>query len=163
MDGRAGTSSVESLDPCVKSRIVIGFILPVLFLPSLLTHLVLWRMEEFVDLKVVRKPWFFFHPGKIDLKGTQIEWNDRLQAEAGRLEVRYPVHRALFGNIPLSVEAEKLAVSFGPRWSRVIGHEHVVFDHVSAKVVALSSGEIQLDYVNAESKMIQFHLKGAEA
>ncbi|OGX03021.1 MAG: hypothetical protein A3G87_05165 [Omnitrophica bacterium RIFCSPLOWO2_12_FULL_50_11] len=146
----------------MKPRVVIGLVLPLLFLPSFFTHVVLWRIEDYLGIKVSRKPILTFHPGKIDLSGTAIEWNDGLRTQSGILEVRYPLHRALLGDIPISVDAKELAVTFGPRWSQVIGQEHVVFDHVSARVLATSTGQIQVDYLNAESKTIQFHLKGSE-
>lgn len=129
-------------------------------LPTVLTHLFLWQVERRLDLKIHRKPVFVLVPGAFDLKQTSLEWKDRLHVKAGTLSVEFPPTAFVRSRFPVSLRGKNLSVAFGSEWAASVGQEDVLFDIVDAELVVGGKTGFDIRSLDAESKTIQFHLKG---
>lgn len=161
MDWKAVTRLFKDFHQPVKRRLVIGFAVGVILFPTLSTHLFFWRIEHGLNLKIHRKPLFVLLPGFIHLDPVSLEWAGRLYVRSGSLEVRFPWTGMLPSRLPISFEGRNLAIQAGPELSKALGKNEVIFDRVSAKILVNSRRAIDLEFLDAESKTIQFHLSNS--
>jgi len=160
MARNAAPNIIQNFRYVLNWRVVAGVAVTLFVVPSILTHLFLWRVESALDLEIDGKPFFAFYPGTVDLSRSSIVWKDRFAARPSSLVVRYPILQLLSGRIPVSLEGTNVAVSFGPKFSALIGHEEVLFDVVSARVISSRAVGLEIDFLDAQSKTIQFQLSG---
>jgi len=151
-------SAAAVADHLVKRRNLAWILIPLILLPSILAHVVLWRIEQLLDLKIEQKPYLTFRIGALELGDASLHWKDYLQVRSGSLHVRYGVSGILTGKFPISLEGDELVVTFGPKLRDLVGQNEAVFDHLSAKVMTTASGEIEIEFLKAQSKTLQFNL-----
>ena len=159
MDGNAATRRFASSRWFVKRRIGIGLAVLFLILPSLSTHLFLWRLERRLELKIGSKPFFTLWPGSISVKNNlHLEWSDQLKVTSGSLTVRFPLSALIRNRFPIAMEGSHLKVEPGLGFRGVIGQDQVFFDHFATKLVIDSHRISEIEYLDAQSKTMEFHL-----
>jgi len=143
----------------VRGRIWIGAAALFLILPSLSTHLFLWRLERRLQLKIGSKPFFTLWPGSVSVKhNLRLEWSDQLKVTSGSLAVRFPLSALVQDRFSISLEGKNLMVEPGLGFREVIGQSQVVFDRFATKFVIDSRRISDIEYLDAESKTMEFHL-----
>ena len=156
----AVTQFFKTFSRLVKWQALVLLAALLLACPTLLAHLFFWRIEYSLNLKVLKKPMFIPLPGVIHLKNASLIWPDYFRLDSGSLTVRYPVTALFQIQYPISLSGENLAVTFSPQLQKTVGQEKVVFDRVDTRLVIRSKRLEDIEYLNAESKTLQFHLKG---
>lgn len=146
----------------MKRRILalIGLGICLLLWPSFLTHLFFWRIERRLNLEINRKPVFTVIPGLIRLNGDFLEWKDRLRVRSGSLEIRFPVSALFRKQYPITLEGNNLRVEIAPGLREALGGSEFLFDRFSARLKIRSEPGVDVDFLDAESKTIRFHLNG---
>lgn len=140
---------------------VLVVLLILLLTPTALMHLFLWRIEHRLDFKIHRRPLVSFVPGFISLEDLSATWRGRLKIDSGVLLVRYPLSALLSSRIPVAFKGEEVSVQFDVEFEKLAGIREVVFDRIEARVIIGSKHSrrsVEIDYLDAESKTIQFHL-----
>ena len=140
-----------------KIAVVIGILA---ITPTALTHLFLWEVEQRLNLKIRRKPVFVALPGVFTLKQASLEWKQKLRVEAGTLSVRFPVTAIVRAHFPLALSGKNLSVKFDSELASAVGQQNVLFDSVRAELLVGGKSGFDINSLDAESKTIQFHLKG---
>ncbi len=158
MDRKVTASLFEIAHQLRKRRVFLWFAAIFVLLPTFLTHFFFWRIEHRLKLKIHCKPFVTLLPGTIHLSGPFLEWKNRLYIRSGYLTVHYPLAAIFQNKVSLTLNGHDLAVEAGPEFLHSLGAERVMFDHVAAKL-AIGSKHIDIDFLDAESKTIQFHLK----
>lgn len=158
MDGKAATSIFKITHWLNKHRIFWWFVAVVVVLPTLWMHLFFWRVEHRLKLTIYRKPLIALFPGTIKLSGSFLEWQGRLRVRSGFLTIHYPPVAMLQNKFPLFLEGRDLAIEAGPEIQRTLGRRQVTFDRVAAKLI-IRSKHVDVEFLDAESKTVQFHLK----
>lgn len=144
-----------------RTILVCGVALVVLT-PTFLMHLFFWRIEHRLNIRVHRKPYISFLPGTIDLHRVSLDWQDRLHVREGSLKINFPPLEVWLGEYSVTLLGQNLAVEFGSDLQKTLGAENVVFDRVSAKFLIRGKKDFDVEYLDAESKTFQFHLKGQQ-
>lgn len=144
----------------VRRRILIGFVALLLLGPTGLTHFFFWRIEHRLHLKINGKPLFTWVPGFVRLKGNFLEWENRLWVRSGSLDIRFPISILFRKQYPISLEGKNLTVEFGPGFQEALGGHELTFERVATRLLINSKGGLEIDFLDAESKTIQFHLSG---
>jgi hypothetical protein len=149
----------------VKGRIWIGAIVAImLFLPTIATHLFLWRLEHRLELRIGSKPFFTWRAGLIQVKkNLRFEWRDQLKVTSGSARVRFPLEAIVLNRFPISIDGNNLMVEPGPGFRELIGQNQIFFDHFSAELVIDSRRISEIGYLDAKSKLIEFHLNRKSA
>ena len=143
----------------VKRWAWVGLAVLILILPSLSTHLFLWRLERRLKLKIGSKPFFTLWPGFISVKDhLHLEWSDQLKVTSGSLSVQFPLSALVLNRFPISMKGSNLKVEPGLGLRGVIGQNQVSFDHFRAKLVIDSRRISDIEYLDAQSKTMEFHL-----
>ena len=128
--------------------------------PTLLTHVFLWAIEIRLGLNIHRKPLFVLIPGTFEIKGASLEWKDQLQVRAGTVSVEFPPTAVVRPYFPMVIQGKNLSVVFEAGLADSIGQKEVLFDFVDAELVVGGKTGFDIRSLDAESKTIQFHLKG---
>ena len=157
MDGNAVTRLFATRRHSVSRWVWLAGLLVVLF-PTFVTHLLLWRIERRLDLKIYGKPYFVLFPGSIQLHGAFLDWPGRFRVRSGRLSVWYPLVAVLQGKFSIVVKGSDVVLDIGPELQKVIGQDEVAFERLSAKFLIHSRRDIEIDHLDAESKTLEFHL-----
>ena len=144
----------------MKWRVLLVFVVVLLAWPTVLTHLFFWRIEHRLNLKINRKPLFTFVPGSIQLNGDFLEWKDHLKVQSGSLAVHFPISVLFQRQYPILLEGRNLTVEFSPGLRKTLGGSEFSFDRVAARLKIDSRHGVDIDFLDAESKTIQFHLSG---
>ena len=158
MDRKTVPSVFEIAHQLKRRRVVLWFAVVLILLPTLFTHFFFWRIEHRLNLKIHRKPLVTLFPGTIHLSGPFLEWQNRFYVRSGELVVHFPFWSIFQNEVLISLDGRDLVVEAGPALLRSFGHDRITFDHVAAKLVVRSK-DIDIDFLHAESKLIQFHLK----
>ena len=147
----------------MRRRVLLGLgaVLILALMPTCLAHLFFWRVEHELSLRIDHKPLFASWPGFIRLEPVILNWQDRLQVKSGRLAVRFPISAVVRREFPISLKGENLTVELGSELKKVVGQEGIIFDRISAKFRIKSDRGVDIDFLDAESKTIQFHLTSA--
>ena len=127
-------------------------------MPSLLTHLFFWRIERRLTLKINKKPLLVFSLGSIRLNEADIEFNRFLKVKAGSIQIDYPFFVFLQSTFELKIKGQNLLVIPDEELRKVLGQNDVLFEQVSAKLLILPDRKISFEYLDAQSKTLQFHL-----
>ena len=160
MDGKSATSIFKVADWLKKHRVFWWFAAALILLPTLLTHLFLWQVEHRLKLKIYGKPLVTLFPGTINLNGSFLEWQGRFRVRSSFLTVRYSPLAMFQSKFQLFLEGHDLTVVAGSEMERTLGRREIIFDHVAAKLF-IRSKHVEIEFLDAESKTIQFHLKGS--
>ncbi|MBI4000003.1 MAG: hypothetical protein HY351_05240 [Candidatus Omnitrophica bacterium] len=127
-------------------------------LPTFLTHLLFWRIEHRLGLRVYQKPVFNLLLGSIHLHPVSLDWQNYLRVRSGTLKIEYPVASIFTNRNIFLLEGQNLAVEFAPELQKAVGSDRIVFDRVVAKVILNPARKVEIEFLDAESKTIQFHL-----
>ncbi|MBI4395236.1 MAG: hypothetical protein HY583_03455 [Candidatus Omnitrophica bacterium] len=141
-----------------RSRLWILVLIFLISLPTFVNHFFFWRLERRLGLKVHRKPWVFLLPGSISLNPVLMDWQGYFSVRSGSLKINYPMLSLFTNQYPLFLEGKRLAVQFSPELRKAVGTDQVIFDHFAAKVILKSGRAMDIEFLDAESKTIQFHL-----
>ena len=160
MDGKSVTSIFKVPDQLRNQRLVLSLAIVLILLPTLLAHFIFWKVEHRLKLKIYHKPFFVLLPGSVRLTGDFLEWNNRIRVRSGVLTIRYPLTAILNAQFPLRLEGRHLVVEAGPEFYQALGSKQIMFDRVSAKLI-IRSKQVDIDFLDAESKTVQFHLKSS--
>ncbi|MBI4368133.1 MAG: hypothetical protein HY588_01925 [Candidatus Omnitrophica bacterium] len=161
MDRTTVTRLFKTTDRLKKRRFLVALVVVLILLsPSVLAHLFFWRIEYRLNLHVDDKPFLTLVPGRIHLTHASLNWKEKLRVTSGDLRVRFPISAVLGGRYTIVLDGESLAVQLGPELRKSLGSDTIVFDRFQAKIRILSKRDIRIDFLNAESKTIQFHLTG---
>lgn len=164
MAGNAASRCFASACWFVRRQIWFGLAVIVLILPSLATHLFLWRLERRLDLKIKSKPFFTFWPGSVSVRDNlHLEWSDQLKATSGSLRVRFSLPALMGSRFSISMEGRNLMVEPGPGLRGTIGQSQIFFDRFSTKLTIDSRRISEIEYLDAESKTMEFHLNRKSA
>ncbi len=87
-----------------------------------------------------------------------MDFKNYLSVTSGTATIRYPLSILFSGSIPLTIEAVHLAVEPEAELIHALGQQSVLFDRIRGKLIIGPNREISIDYLDAESKTIQFHL-----
>ena len=123
------------------------------------TRVVLWQLEHRLNVKIHRKPFVVLVPGTVRLRNTLVDWNKRLQVRSGFLELRYPIYAFFWPWFSFSLRGENLAVNFTGNLRKTVGRDQVVFRRVSTTISVAAGRSMDVLYLDAESKEVEFHLK----
>ncbi|GEM_PF-4452606 len=115
-------------------------------------------MEHRIGLRVRNKPLLTFFPGTIRLNPAVMDFKDYLNIKSGIVTVHYPLSALFQNHFPLSIHAENLLVEPGPDLKKTLGQNTVLFDRISAKLSIQRNQTVSFEFLDAESKTIQFHL-----
>ncbi len=160
MDGKSATSIFKVADWLKKKRVFWWFATVLVLLPTFLTHLFFWQIEHRLKLKIHGKPLGALFPGTINLSGSFLEWQGRFRVRSGFLTIHYPPVAMFQSKFPLVLEGRDLVVEAGSDMQRTLGRGEITFDRVAAKLI-IGSKHADIEFLDAESKTIQFHLKSA--
>ena len=142
-----------------KKQVWIGLAVLILVLPSLSTHLFLWRLERRLDFKIRSKPFWTPWPGLVSVRDhLNLEWSDQLKVTSGSLTVRFPLTALISDRFSISADGQNLMVEPGVELRKVIGQNQVFFDRFSTKLRFDARRISEIEYLDAESKTMQFHL-----
>jgi len=158
MDGRAFTRFFKTSPQFLNWRVFAALAALIALWPTAMAHLFFWRIENGLNLKVHQKPLFFLVPGHIHLRNSYIDWEGKFRVSSGSIEVDYPASMIVLNEFPISIKGKGLAIEFGPELRQAIGQDQVVFDRVSTRIVLRPKRKVDIDFLDAESKTIQFHL-----
>jgi hypothetical protein len=128
--------------------------------PTIGGHLFLWQMERRLDLKILKKPVFMLWPGRLTLKEVKFEWKDKITVTSGTLSLKYPLTAIFRVRYPFFLAGRNLSVQAGPIFRPALGSGQVLFDDVRAELIVDPVRGLDINSLDAESKTIQFHLKG---
>ncbi len=115
-------------------------------------------MENRIGIKIHHKPLFSIFLGTVNLKNAAMDFEDYLKIKSGTATIHYPLNGLFRRTLLLSIQAENLAVEPGAELKSALGHSEVIFDRVSARLLIQPDRKVVIDFLNAESKTIQFHL-----
>lgn len=87
-----------------------------------------------------------------------MELKDYVRVKSGTLEVKYPWSIIFGSSFALLLEGEDIVAAPGKELEKVLGTHEVLFDRISAKMHIKPDKSIFFEYLDAESKTIQFHL-----
>lgn len=161
MDRKSAARLFKTSYQLVNWRGFVWFAAIAILFPTVLTHLFFWRIEHRLNLKVHRKPFFTLLPGLIILDDVSLEWAGRLYVRSGSLKVQFPVTSILLNRFSLTLNGRNLAIQAGQELNQALGKNEIIFDRVSAKILIDSKRGIDIEFLDAESKTIQFHLSGS--
>ena len=159
MDRNPITRLFKTQHRVVKWQAIAGLAMIAIMWPTIAMHLFFWRIEHQMKLRIYSKPFFTLLPGSVHSDRVSLKWGDRLHIRSGSAAVRFP-SLSLGEKFPISFEGKNLVIDFGPELKKVLGQEGITFDRVSAKLVIGSNEKLEIEFLDAESKTIQFHLKG---
>ena len=114
-------------------------------------------MESRIGLKVHHKPLFTPFLGSVRLEDAAMDVKDYLTIKSGTARIRYSLNM-FQRSYPVSIQAENLAVEPGIELKKTLGNQLVVFDTISIRLIFLPHKKMLIEYLDAESKTIQFHL-----
>jgi len=87
-----------------------------------------------------------------------MDFEDHFQIKSGTAKVNYPLSIIFRRTFPLSIEARNLVMEPSAELKSVLGDQQIVFETVSAKFVIQPKRQVVIEYLDAESKTVQFHL-----
>jgi hypothetical protein len=133
------------------------------FLPSVVTHVILWQVEGRLQLHVTRRPLFHLVPGTISIPNLACTWGDELEVLSGSVVIRYPVSALLRTDFKITLEGEKLNVVLKGDLRDTLGVDRLMLDTVSADLRVTEAEGIDVERLDAVGKNIEFHLAGQDA
>ena len=111
-----------------------------------------------MGVKIRHKPLFNFNLGSVSLKNAAMDFEDHFQIKSGTAKVSYPLSVIFRKTFPLSIHAENLVVEPSTELKSVLGDQQIVFETVSAKFIIQPKRQVVIEFLDAESKTVQFHL-----
>lgn len=163
MDSNTIASLLQTRRRLLNRKLAVGLVVAFLFWPTAMTHLFFWRIEHLLSLKVRGKPLITMIPGSARLSGNFVEWKDHLRVKSGTLSIRFPISTFFRAEYPIVLDGQNLTVEFGPDLAKTLGRSEMFFDQIRARVIIQSKKGVDIDYLDAQSKTIQFHLAGSQA
>ncbi len=109
-------------------------------------------------MKIHHKPLFNFNLGSVSLKNAAMDFEDHFQIKSGTANVSYPLSIIFRRTFPLSIHAQNLVVKPGAELKSVLGDQQIIFKTVSAKFIIQSKRAVVIEFLDAESATVQFHL-----
>lgn len=119
-------------------------------------------MENRIGIKIHHKPLVSLSLGSVHLKNAAMDFKDHLQIKSGTARIRYPMSVLFRRTFPISIEAENLVVEPGAELRSVLGDQQIVFDRISAQFLIQPNRKVLIEFLDADSKTVQFHLGRAK-
>lgn len=132
-------------------------------LPTLLTHLTLWRLERKLQIQIKRKPVFFLVPGRVVLKNASLEWKDQIRVDSGFLSLKFPITASLFREYSFSIDGNQLVVHLESALQSIINKDNILFRRVNGEFAVRKNGKLDVLSLDADSDVIQFHMNKKDA
>jgi hypothetical protein len=143
----------------IRIRGLLAVLLILIFLPTFLTHLVLWRIEHRLGVHIQNKPFFILIPGHIYFNPASLNWQDNVAIQSGALTVRYPLSAYILPEFNIGINGKNLKVEFKPKFQKIAGNGSVLFERISALIRVKPHGKMDVLSLDAESDTLNFHLK----
>lgn len=109
-------------------------------------------------MKIHHKPLFNFNLGSVNLSNAAMDFEDHFQIKSGTAKVSYPLSIIFRKTFPLSIHARNLVVEPSAELKSVLGDQRIMFKTVSAKFIIQPRQKVVIEFLDAESETIQFHL-----
>ena len=84
--------------------------------------------------------------------------NRYLKVKSGTARIEYPLTVLFRRTFLISIEARNLVMDPGIEIKNIMGDQEVIFDKISAKLLIRSDQKVSIEFLDADSKTIQFHL-----
>ena len=157
MAGDSIASFFEVNDSFVKRRALLlsGLVL-VLMVPAGLNNLLLWRVEQSLDVSIRKRPCYFTMPGRLYLSPASIRWHDQFDIHSGEITIKYPVQFLFSGSGHLQIEGKRVNIFFGEQLKKLVGTQNALIDHLEASVLVLTAREFTLEHLSIDSDTLRF-------
>lgn len=84
--------------------------------------------------------------------------NTYLKVKSGTAKIQYPFTILFRRTFPITIEAWDLVVEPGVEIKKMMGDREVVFDKISARLLIRPNQKLAIEFLDADSKTVQFHL-----